>query len=101
MKWLRSEVGRFRLVSLLEGVSYLLLLGVGVPLKYGFDQPLVVKVMGRIHGGLFVFFCLSLIQAAIAASWGWSKVMRALGASLVPFGALWLERTLRREAKAT
>ena len=90
----------FRFVSLAEGVSWLLLLFVAMPLKYGFGQPEAVRVLGRVHGGLFVLFLLTLSMAAVEAGWNFKQVARAFLASLVPFGAFWLEKTLRAEAKA-
>lgn len=90
----------FRAVSLTEGVSWLVLLFVAMPLKYGFDLPLAVKVVGRIHGALFVAFIVTLAMAAVEARWGFVKIARAFGASLVPFGAFWLEKKLREENTA-
>jgi integral membrane protein len=90
----------FRIVSLTEGVSWLLLFFVAMPLKYGAGWPQGVQVLGRIHGGLFVLFLFALARAAIEAEWGVVKVARAFLASLVPFGAFWLERKLREEERA-
>ncbi len=94
----RSRVKLFRIVSLTEGVSWLLLLFVAMPLKYGAGWPLGVQVLGRVHGALFVLFVVTLARAALEANWGTPKVARAFGSSLVPFGAFWLERELRAEA---
>lgn len=90
----------FRIVSLTEGVSWLLLFFIAMPLKYGAGWPVGVQVMGRIHGGLFVLFIFTLARAAIEAEWGFSKTARAFLASLVPFGAFWLEKRLREEERA-
>jgi integral membrane protein len=92
-----TELGRFRIVSLLEGVSYILLVGIAVPLKYLAGDPSLVKILGRVHGGLFVLFLFVLARAAMGIPWGWRRVAVAFVASIVPFGAFWLERTLRRE----
>lgn len=90
----------FRIVSLTEGVSWLLLFFIAMPLKYGAGWPVGVQVMGRIHGGLFVLFIFTLARAAIEAEWGFVKTARAFVASLVPFGAFWLEKRLREEERA-
>ena len=95
---LGTELGQFRVVSLLEGLSFLVLLGVAMPIKYAAGDPTWVKVLGPIHGGLFVLFVLALSRAAGAADWPRSRVASALVASVLPFGALWLELRLRREA---
>jgi integral membrane protein len=49
-----TSLNLFRKVALAEGISYILLLAIGMPLKYGFDLPLVVKYMGWAHGILFI-----------------------------------------------
>lgn len=90
----------FRLISLAEGVSWLLLFFIAMPLKYGAGWPLGVFVMGRVHGALFVLFIFSLGRAAVEAEWGARQVGRAFLASLVPFGAFWLERRFREEERA-
>lgn len=46
----------FRLVALLEGVSYILLLFIAVPLKYWGDNESFVKLLGMPHGILFVSY---------------------------------------------
>lgn len=86
----------FRAVSLAEGVSWLLLLFIAMPLKYGFARPEAVAVLGRVHGVLFVAFVLSLLRVAMDGTWSVSQLTRAFVASLVPFGAFWLEWRLRR-----
>lgn len=92
-----TEVGQFRVVSLLEGLSYLLLLGIAVPVKYLAHDPSLVRLMGRVHGGLFVLFVLALARAAAAAPWNARQIATAAVASFVPGGAFWLERKLRSE----
>lgn len=90
----------FRAVRLTEGVSWLVLLFIAMPLKYAFDMPLAVRWVGRIHGGLFVAFVITLAMAAVEARWGVVKIARAFFASFVPFGAFWLEKKLREENAA-
>jgi integral membrane protein len=92
-----TPLGRFRVVSLAEGVSYLVLLAIAMPLKYLAGDPRAVQVVGALHGALFVAFLATLAQAAHAEGWRPSRVYRAFVASMVPFGAFLLERTLRRE----
>lgn len=87
-----SEVKQFRVVSALEGISYLVLVGIGMPLKYLAGAPEVVQIAGRVHGGLFVLFVIALVRAVIAASWPWSRAARLFALSLVPFGALLIDR---------
>jgi integral membrane protein len=92
-----TELGRLRIVSLLEGVSYLLLLGIAVPLKYVAGAPLAVQVLGRVHGLLFVLFVLALAQVAVAVPWTWRRVVNAIVLAVLPFGAFVFEARLRAE----
>jgi integral membrane protein len=95
-----SAFGRFRLVSLLEGLSFLLLVGLAMPLKYLAGEPLMVTIMGRAHGGLFVLFMVALVHAAVEEGWTWRALIAFL-ASLVPFGAFALEWYFRKEEAET
>jgi integral membrane protein len=92
---LASPLARFRTISLLEGASYVALLGIAMPLKYLADQARAVTVVGAIHGGLFVLFGLALIAATRAERWSLRTMSIATLAALLPLGAFWLERRLR------
>jgi integral membrane protein len=59
---LRTPVGRLRALGMIEAVSFLLLVGVAMPLKYFADLPLAVKIAGWLHGMLFLAFCMLLLQ---------------------------------------
>jgi integral membrane protein len=95
---LRSDLGRFRVVSLLEGLSYLALVFFAMPMKYGWGDPSWVRLFGRVHGGLFVLFVVALVRACEERSWSARQAGRAFGLSLVPFGAFVLEKQLAAEA---
>ncbi|MEZ4453396.1 MAG: DUF3817 domain-containing protein [Nannocystaceae bacterium] len=98
---LRSPLGRLRLIGLVEGASFLLLLGVAMPLKYLADMPMAVRVVGSAHGGLFLLFLVALYQAADDRSWGFGRVATAFIASVVPFGTFVFDRSLRAEEAGT
>ncbi|MCM3715401.1 DUF3817 domain-containing protein [Halalkalibacter oceani] len=76
----------FRIISYLEGISFLLLLGIAMPLKYWFDMPLAVTVTGMAHGILFVIYLLAVAYLMIAFRWSFMKGLLAVVASVVPFG---------------
>lgn len=88
---------QLRYVALVEGVSYLLLLFVGMPLKYAFHIPQVNRVLGMMHGLLTLIFVAALLRAHFERQWPFRRTGLALFASLVPFGAVWLDRTLKEE----
>lgn len=99
-KSLSQAVGQFRVVSLLEGMSYVWLMGIAMPLKYVWGQPEMVSLAGRIHGALFVLFVVALARAWSEASWNWRRAAVAMVASMVPLGAFWLEWRFREEDRA-
>jgi integral membrane protein len=92
-----TTLGRFRLVAIAEGISYLILLGIAMPLKYVAGMPLAVKYVGWAHGLLFVSFVLLLIQVWIAYKWSFGRVAWAFILSLLPFGTFVLDRQLKGE----
>ena len=90
----RSPVGRLRIVALCEGWSYVLLLGVAMPLKYGFDLPSAVRGVGMLHGVLFILFAAALLHAHLDRRWGVGFSILVLLSSLVPLGAFWMDKKL-------
>jgi integral membrane protein len=89
-----SASASLRVFTWLEGVSYLLLLCVAMPLKYGFDVPLAVRIAGGLHGVLFLAFLLGLYQAQLEQGWPKRFTLSLLGASLVPGSLWWLDRKI-------
>jgi integral membrane protein len=97
---LQTPIGRLRAAGLVEGLSYLLLLGVAMPLKYLAGLPLAVKISGWIHGVLFILFCAALAQAMFTARWSIIRAGMIFIASLVPFGTFVIDGRLKREDEA-
>jgi integral membrane protein len=83
---------------MLEGVSFLVLLGIAMPLKYLAGMPQMVSVVGAAHGLLFLLFVAAVFQVAFAMRWPLSRVIGALAASVVPFGPFILDAHLRRDS---
>ncbi|HUQ01515.1 MAG TPA: DUF3817 domain-containing protein [Kofleriaceae bacterium] len=87
----------FRLVAILEGVSFLLLLFVAMPLKYAADQPVAVKILGPIHGVLFIAYGVLLYDIILEKVWPRRTIFFAVAAAFLPAGTLlfdvWLRRT--------
>ncbi len=95
-----TALRRFRLVALLEGWSYLVLVFIAMPLKYLAGIPIAVRVAGSIHGLLFIVFIAALYHAFIQRNWPMRRAFRAFACSVVPFGAFVFDRSLRREMAA-
>lgn len=94
---LLSPVGRVRLIGLTEGVSFLLLMGVAMPLKYLAGQPLAVKYAGWAHGLLFILLCLAIFQAWAGGSLSFRRSLMTFLAALVPFGPFLIDRRLAED----
>ena len=94
-----TPLWHLRIASMLEGISYLFLLFVAMPMKYAAGQPLWVSWAGRVHGGLFVLLLLVLLRCALARGWNMQQALRVLGFALVPFGAFFLDREFARELR--
>ncbi|MBK1790462.1 DUF3817 domain-containing protein [Persicirhabdus sediminis] len=97
MNILKSPLGRLRILSLVEALSYLTLLFIAMPMKYIWGQPEMVRVVGMAHGVLFCIFCLVLLQAWIAAEWKIKVPTLIFIASLIPFAPILVERWLKKE----
>ena len=87
-----TAVERFRHIARWEGISYLLLLFVAMPLKYGIDWPYAVKYLGWAHGVLFVAYGITLLHAWTAQKWSFTTAFLAGLMSLLPFGTFWFEK---------
>ena len=96
---LRDPVGRVRFVGMLEGLSFLILLFIAMPLKYLADQPLAVRVTGMAHGVLFLLFLFVIFQAWGNKALTTKQSALAFLASLIPFGPFLIDR--RRAGNAT
>lgn len=92
------NIKQLRLISLIEGISYLLLLFIGMPLKYGVGIKEVNHILGMGHGILTIVFCimLSVVWTQKTLSSRWCIVIFI--ASLIPFGAFFIERNLKKHA---
>ena len=82
----------YRLTAFLEGVSYILLLLIAVPIKYLLNEAFYVKILGMPHGILFIFYILFSIIAKIKYNWNFRKFLVISIASLVPFGTFYIDK---------
>jgi integral membrane protein len=92
-KWIRTVGG-------IEGISFLLLLFVAMPIKYLGGNPTLVHWLGPIHGGLFLLYLASAVAVAHVLKWRWFHLMLALAASVLPFGPFVFEAWMRRTHQA-
>ncbi len=88
----------FRVIAFLEGVSLLLLFFVAMPLKYIFQNPVLIRPIGMVHGLLFVVYILFAIMMKVEKNWKWSKFGIVCLASLIPFGTFYVEKKYLKNA---
>ena len=84
-----------RILGNIEGVSYLLLLGIAMPMKYLLDMPMAVKIVGMAHGVLFLAYCLLLAICMKNFKWKFGFSLYLFIATLIPFGTFVTDRKLR------
>jgi integral membrane protein len=89
---IKTSLGRLRIIAFTEGISYLILLFVAMPLKYFWDQPTAVKSFGSVHGLLFVLYLLYVFLCKIEYRWTLKKTLILLGISIIPFGNFYVDK---------
>lgn len=89
----------FRILGILEGVSYILLLGVGVPMKYIMDDPSVVKMLGMPHGLLFVAYVIVAYYICEKYKLGMKVFGYFALASVLPFGTFYMDKKYLKNLK--
>jgi integral membrane protein len=92
-----NPVKNLRVIGNIEGISYLALLGIAMPLKYFGNMPKAVTIAGSFHGLFFVLFCAALLVVWRKKNWDYERVAMAFLASIIPFGTFYLDRKLRKE----
>ena len=91
----------FRKIAFAEGISFLILLLVAMPLKYMAELPIAVTIVGGLHGILFVAFVVLAWQVKneYKKDWGW--LARSFIASILPFGTFWMDNYYWKKEQAS
>jgi integral membrane protein len=92
---------QFRAVGYAEGVSFLVLLGIAMPLKHLAGRPDAVLVVGWVHGILWILYLVTAARAAYFEKWSFRRLFWAGVASVLPFGPFLFDRWLRRNLNRT
>lgn len=90
------NIRTLRVVSILEGISFLFLLGVAMPLKYMYDNPVLMKFAGMAHGILFIAFVVVLLIVCQKMKWSLAMFIMGLVASLLPFAPFLFDLKLKK-----
>lgn len=86
----------FKVLSFWEGVSLLVILFVTMPLKYVFDYPQANKIIGMLHGVLFIAYVVMVFMLQPEQKWKWKDTLVILACSVIPFGTFWMEKKYLR-----
>ncbi len=89
-----SELKKFRFINKIEGYSYIVLLFIAMPLKYILGYSIATKIIGGLHGILFIAFVYQLIVAAKSVPFSKKEAIKFFVLSLVPFGSFYTEKLL-------
>lgn len=91
----KTKIGRLRIIAILEGISLLALVFIAVPMKYGFDNPAFVKMMGPIHGSLFLLFLFNTLSVGVEQNWKFKETTwKVLLACIIPFGTFYIDKKI-------
>src|SRR5687768_10714901 len=90
LSWLRKT-------GIAEGISFLVLLGIAMPLKYFLEQPLAVKIFGWIHGILFVVFLFLAWEVKTDRNKSLKWFALAFLAAILPTGTFFFDKKLKEE----
>ncbi|MFT5216913.1 MAG: integral membrane protein [Glaciecola sp.] len=81
----------FRVISFLEGLSYVLLLFIATPIKYLANDPQYVKILGMPHGLLFMLYIILAFMLKQENKWFKDNFKKVMLASIIPFGTFYLD----------
>lgn len=87
-----KQIKAFKLISTLEAISFLVLLLVAMPLKYSFDMPEYVRIVGSLHGLLFVLYVLGGLWMYKKLGWSIKILFIVVLCSVIPFGPFYVEK---------
>jgi integral membrane protein len=96
---MKNRIRNLRIIGISEGVSFLVLLLIAMPLKYYAGIPQVVKVVGWAHGLLFLLYIATVFMAIKPMRWNFLNTLIALAGSLIPLGTFFLDRSWKRREK--
>lgn len=95
----RTKTGRLRLLALLEGGSLLLLLFIAMPMKYIWGNPSGTRLIGPLHGALFLLFIINTLSVGVEQGWQFRvTTWKVLLACIIPFGTFYIDWKILRKA---
>jgi len=92
-----SELLKFKFINKIEGISFIILLFVAMPMKYYFGYPIATKIVGMAHGLLVFIFIYQLIEAKNEANLTLKESALYFVLSLIPFGSFYTDKLLTKK----
>lgn len=86
------SIKNFKYLAIAEGISFLIILFITMPLKYMLEMGMPNKIIGLIHGALFIYYCIGVFSIKDKVLWSSKQVLGALILSIIPFGTFYMER---------
>jgi integral membrane protein len=94
-----AALTRYRVVANIVGVVLIVLVVVGMPLKYIWNNPVIVETIGPAHGFLYMVFLVTAFDLGRRAHWPLSRMVLVMLAGTVPFVSFYAERLVTRQAR--
>lgn len=92
---LKTKVGRLRIVGFMEGVSLLALVLIGMPLKHYYGDATVTKILGPVHGAIFLLFLFNTLSVGVEQHWRFATTTwKVLLACFIPFGTFYIDKKI-------
>lgn len=98
---MKDPIKQFKVIGYLEGMSFLLLLGLAMPLKYGLGMDMAVTIVGSAHGALFVLYIAAIFYMMVRVRWSLFTALLAFVASIVPFGPFIFDAKILKQQETT
>lgn len=94
--FLKTPLGRLRALGFIEGISFMILVCIAMPLKYIAGLPQAVRIVGSLHGLLFVLYVLYVFQVQAEQRYSWKTSLLLIFASFLPFGTFLTDAKILR-----
>jgi integral membrane protein len=100
MHLLKTNIGRLRIIGYLEGISLLVLIFIAVPMKYYFGNPSLSKILGPIHGAIFLLFLFNALSVGVEQNWKFkTTTWKIIIACFIPFGTFYIDAKILSKLK--
>ncbi|MDH6253764.1 integral membrane protein [Chryseobacterium sp. H1D6B] len=92
---LKTKIGRLRILAVLEGISLLTLIFVAVPIKHWMGNPEFVRIIGPVHGSLFLLFLFNTLSVGVEQQWKFKETTwKVIAACFIPFGTFYIDKKI-------